>query len=66
MERHRYFVLLMLLFLLFLPTWTAPDEDAKRVEVTNFPAVQPIAGTVSIGQMPPVSGAVSVDNLPAV
>jgi hypothetical protein len=39
------------------------------VEVENFPAVQPVGGTVSVDNLPvvqQVSGIVSIDNLPAV
>jgi hypothetical protein len=39
------------------------------VSVTNFPATQPVSGTVSVGNLPAVqqvSGTVSVGNLPAV
>lgn len=38
------------------------------VQVTNFPATQPVSGTVNIGNLPatqPVSGSVSVSNFPA-
>jgi hypothetical protein len=38
------------------------------VSVTNFPATQPVSGTVSVGNFPAtqaVDGAVSVDNFPA-
>ncbi len=38
-----------------------------QVEVTNFPAVQGVSGTVNIGNLPAVqavSGSVAVNNLP--
>lgn len=40
----------------------------QDVTVTNFPATQPVSGTVSVSNLPatqPVSGSVSVTNLPA-
>jgi hypothetical protein len=45
----------------------APARTPTQVEVTNFPAVQPVSGAVNVGNLPAVqavSGSVQVDNLP--
>ncbi len=47
----------------------AATRTPTQVEVTNFPAVQGIAGTVNVGNLPAVqtvAGTVAVANLPAV
>jgi hypothetical protein len=44
------------------------DVEVGEVTVLNFPAVQPVSGTVDIGNLPatqPVSGTVGVSNFPA-
>jgi hypothetical protein len=52
------------------PDFNTPFAAAAKptqVEVTNFPAVQAVTGTLNVGNLPavqPVSGAVSVSNLP--
>lgn len=35
------------------------------ISINNFPATQPVSGTVSVDNFPPVSGTVSVSNFPA-
>ena len=48
-------------------TALAAAAKPTQVEVTNFPAVQPVSGTVNVGNLPAVqtvSGTVSVGNLP--
>lgn len=44
-----------------------PTKTVSEVEVVNFPAVQPVSGTVSVGNLPSVQtvgGSVQVTNLP--
>jgi hypothetical protein len=44
------------------------DNNPDSVEVSNFPATQPVSGEVSVSNLPatqPVSGEVSVSNFPA-
>jgi hypothetical protein len=46
---------------------TAAASRPTQVEVTNFPAVQPVNGTVNVGNLPAVqsvAGSVAVSNLP--
>src|SRR2546425_10811826 len=50
-----------------VPEVAAATTRATQVEVTNFPAVQGITGTVNVGNLPAVqnvSGTVAVGNLP--
>jgi hypothetical protein len=49
------------------PEPTAPVSKPAQVEVINFPAVQPVNGTVNVGNLPAVqevAGTVSISNLP--
>ena len=49
------------------PQPSAPATRPSQVEVTNFPAVQPVTGTVAVDNLPAVqsvAGSVTVGNLP--
>jgi len=49
------------------PINTAPTTRPAQVEVTNFPVVQAVSGSINVGNLPaiqPVSGSVQVSNLP--
>ncbi len=64
-QRNLIPVVLAVLFLA-LPLYTAPDKPPQKVEVTNLPDPQNVAGSVAVHSLPPISGTVSVDNLPAI
>jgi len=49
-------------------TVTPANSDGLPVEVLNFPATQPISGSVSVSNFPasqPISGSVTISNFPA-
>lgn len=41
------------------------QNGSEKTQVTNFPAVQPISGSVSVSNFPSESGTVAVSNFPA-